>query len=127
MMVRNLFLYTGLARKEDFPFITYYCPRCHALNRPRNSSPSSPSTSTFDATSPTIKGLELIEPNSVSMKASPLSSSVADDLHMSEKPSPTSSPVGDTAQMSDKVSAACSPVGEAESSGKIVDDGPSSR
>lgn len=27
-------LFTGLARKEDFPFITYYCPHCHALNRP---------------------------------------------------------------------------------------------
>lgn len=28
---------TGLARKEDFPFITYYCPHCHALNRPKGS------------------------------------------------------------------------------------------
>ncbi|KAL6009027.1 hypothetical protein ACLOJK_022254 [Asimina triloba] len=24
-----------LARKEDFPFITYYCPHCHALNKSR--------------------------------------------------------------------------------------------
>ena len=22
----------GLARKEDFPHVTYYCPHCHALN-----------------------------------------------------------------------------------------------
>ncbi|CAN1246570.1 Uncharacterized protein At2g24330 [Linum grandiflorum] len=26
-----------LARKEDFPFVTYYCPHCHALNQPKNS------------------------------------------------------------------------------------------
>lgn len=27
----------GLARKEDFPYITYYCPHCNALNRPKES------------------------------------------------------------------------------------------
>lgn len=26
---------TGLARKEDFPYITYYCPHCNALNKPK--------------------------------------------------------------------------------------------
>lgn len=25
----------GLAQKEDFPYITYYCPHCHALNKPK--------------------------------------------------------------------------------------------
>ena len=25
-------IFAGLARKEDFPHITYYCPHCHALN-----------------------------------------------------------------------------------------------
>ena len=28
-MLREL---AGLARKEDFPHVTYYCPHCHALN-----------------------------------------------------------------------------------------------
>lgn len=28
--------FPGLARMEDFPYITYYCPHCHALNRPKN-------------------------------------------------------------------------------------------
>ncbi|KAF8704086.1 hypothetical protein HU200_031573 [Digitaria exilis] len=28
-MIREL---AGLARKEDFPHVTYYCPHCHALN-----------------------------------------------------------------------------------------------
>ncbi|XP_015168256.1 LOW QUALITY PROTEIN: uncharacterized protein At2g24330-like [Solanum tuberosum] len=31
----NCHMHNGLARKEDFPYITYYCPHCHALNRPK--------------------------------------------------------------------------------------------
>lgn len=27
----------GLARKEDFAYITYYCPHCNALNKPKHS------------------------------------------------------------------------------------------
>ncbi|CAL0333036.1 unnamed protein product [Lupinus luteus] len=30
-------MHNGLARKEDFPFITYYCPHCHGLNKPKQS------------------------------------------------------------------------------------------
>ncbi|CAN0830310.1 Uncharacterized protein At2g24330 [Linum grandiflorum] len=33
----NCHMHNGLARKEDFPFVTYYCPHCHALNQPKNS------------------------------------------------------------------------------------------
>ncbi|KAI3809603.1 hypothetical protein L1987_19198 [Smallanthus sonchifolius] len=33
----NCHKHNGLARKEDYPFITYYCPHCHALNKPKNS------------------------------------------------------------------------------------------
>ncbi|KAK7293563.1 hypothetical protein RJT34_16431 [Clitoria ternatea] len=33
----NCNMHNGLARKEDFPFITYYCPHCHALNKPKQS------------------------------------------------------------------------------------------
>ncbi|WCJ38934.1 hypothetical protein M5689_019964 [Euphorbia peplus] len=28
-------MHNGLARKEEFPYITYYCPHCHALNQPK--------------------------------------------------------------------------------------------
>ncbi|KAJ7980701.1 Lunapark domain containing protein [Quillaja saponaria] len=31
----NCHMHNGLARKEDFPYITYYCPHCHALNKPK--------------------------------------------------------------------------------------------
>ncbi|KAK7384821.1 hypothetical protein VNO78_30524 [Psophocarpus tetragonolobus] len=33
----NCRMHNGLSRKEDFPFITYYCPHCHALNKPKQS------------------------------------------------------------------------------------------
>ncbi|XP_071691898.1 uncharacterized protein At2g24330-like [Rutidosis leptorrhynchoides] len=36
-------MHNGLARKEDFLVITYYCPHCHALNKPRNWDESSTS------------------------------------------------------------------------------------
>ncbi|KAL8235428.1 hypothetical protein R6Q59_021528 [Mikania micrantha] len=32
----NCHMHNGLARKEDFLVFTYYCPHCHALNKPRN-------------------------------------------------------------------------------------------
>ncbi|XP_009611523.1 uncharacterized protein At2g24330-like [Nicotiana tomentosiformis] len=31
----NCHMHNGLARKEDFTYVTYYCPHCNALNRPR--------------------------------------------------------------------------------------------
>ncbi|KAG9155967.1 hypothetical protein Leryth_012039 [Lithospermum erythrorhizon] len=31
----NCHMHNGLARKEDFPYITYYCPHCKELNRPK--------------------------------------------------------------------------------------------
>ncbi|KAG1362820.1 hypothetical protein COCNU_10G010390 [Cocos nucifera] len=33
----NCHMHNGLARKEDFPYITYYCPHCHALNTSKQS------------------------------------------------------------------------------------------
>lgn len=30
-------MHNGLAKKEDFPYITYYCPHCKALNQPKQS------------------------------------------------------------------------------------------
>ncbi|XP_076942537.1 uncharacterized protein At2g24330-like [Bidens hawaiensis] len=108
----NCHMHNGLVRKEDFPFITYYCPHCHALNRPRNSNPSSPSTSTVGATSPTIGSLDSVGPCCASMKVSPLGSPVGDTGLMSENVSAASSVVGDTVHPSEKVSASSSVVGD---------------
>ncbi|KAL5836601.1 hypothetical protein ACOSQ3_013770 [Xanthoceras sorbifolium] len=33
----NCHMHNGLAKKEDFPYITYYCPHCNALNTPKQS------------------------------------------------------------------------------------------
>ncbi|GJN02309.1 hypothetical protein PR202_ga19648 [Eleusine coracana subsp. coracana] len=33
----NCHMHNGLAMKEDFSHVTYYCPHCHALNRPNQS------------------------------------------------------------------------------------------
>lgn len=42
----NCHMHNGLARKEDFPHITYYCPHCHALNTSQQSrEPASGSSS----------------------------------------------------------------------------------
>ncbi|CAN8284125.1 unnamed protein product [Cochlearia groenlandica] len=32
----NCHMHNGLARKEDFPYMTYYCPHCQALNKPKH-------------------------------------------------------------------------------------------
>ncbi|XP_066318913.1 uncharacterized protein At2g24330-like [Miscanthus floridulus] len=33
----NCHTHNGLARKEDYPHVTYYCPHCHALNTSKQS------------------------------------------------------------------------------------------
>ncbi|XP_011006697.1 PREDICTED: uncharacterized protein At2g24330-like [Populus euphratica] len=48
----NCHMHNGLARKEDFPYITYYCPHCRSLNQPKRleehvSGSSSPDLSTL--------------------------------------------------------------------------------
>lgn len=42
----NCHMHNGLARKEDFPYITYYCPHCNALNRHKQSEDRSSGSST---------------------------------------------------------------------------------
>ncbi|CAH8388322.1 unnamed protein product [Eruca vesicaria subsp. sativa] len=37
IICENCHMHNGLARKEDFAYITYYCPHCNALNKPKHS------------------------------------------------------------------------------------------
>ncbi|KAK1439636.1 hypothetical protein QVD17_05456 [Tagetes erecta] len=64
----NCHMHNGLARKEDYPFITYYCPHCHALNKPKNSVLPSDKTSPVSL-SPNIASMDakLTEKNNESM------------------------------------------------------------
>ncbi|KAL3840754.1 hypothetical protein ACJIZ3_025345 [Penstemon smallii] len=57
----NCHMHNGLARKEDFPYITYYCPHCNALNRPKQpgelaSSSNSPTTTSLT----TVEDVEVV-------------------------------------------------------------------
>ncbi|GFP79930.1 uncharacterized protein at2g24330 [Phtheirospermum japonicum] len=81
----NCHMHNGLARKEDFPYVTYYCPHCSALNRPKQSddrvsvSDSPPTKATVDdAVVVTSPGGSTVE------KVSPSASPVADATDTSE-------------------------------------------
>ncbi|KAL6338469.1 hypothetical protein AAG906_020561 [Vitis piasezkii] len=52
----NCHMHNGLAQKEDFPYVTYYCPHCHALNQSKQaeehaSRSNSPRTGSADGIS----------------------------------------------------------------------------
>ncbi|XP_042047300.1 uncharacterized protein At2g24330-like [Salvia splendens] len=55
----NCHMHNGLARKEDYPFVTYYCPHCQALNQPKHSEHGSGLTTrtTSGLTTRTTSGL----------------------------------------------------------------------
>ncbi|CAA6655784.1 unnamed protein product [Spirodela intermedia] len=72
----NCRMHNGLARKDDFPYITYYCPHCDALNGPRQSEElaSGPSS---EKTGPRTTALDYVSnTNSVLEEAEITSSSV---------------------------------------------------
>ncbi|KAL0345285.1 UNVERIFIED_CONTAM: hypothetical protein Sradi_4359800 [Sesamum radiatum] len=56
LICRNCHMHNGLARKEDFPYITYYCPHCNALNAPKQ-----PEDHIFASNSPTTTSLATVE------------------------------------------------------------------
>lgn len=77
---------TGLVRKEEFPFITYYCPHCHALNKPKNSGVSSETTmSPVLGPSRTVSAdVKLIEENNEKVVPGEIISHVAGDVEEKE-------------------------------------------
>ncbi|ONK79794.1 uncharacterized protein A4U43_C01F10140 [Asparagus officinalis] len=46
----NCHMHNGLARKEDYPYVTYYCPHCHTLNGSRQPGENVSSLSSDQAT-----------------------------------------------------------------------------
>ncbi|CAA0819928.1 Protein of unknown function (DUF2296 [Striga hermonthica] len=93
----NCHMHNGLARKEDFPYVTYYCPHCNALNRSKQSDDR---VSVSDC--PTPMSLDMNMDNAVVGR--PCGSTV-------DKVSPSASPVADYTV--DKVSSSASPVADA--------------
>jgi hypothetical protein len=70
-----------LARKEDFPHITYYCPHCNALNTSNQSEVRLPSPSARENSVTPIAEIQ----NSVTIKDSKVVSSVPVVQELPEK------------------------------------------
>ncbi|KAJ4974698.1 hypothetical protein NE237_007872 [Protea cynaroides] len=60
----NCYMHNGLARKEDFPYITYYCPHCNALNRSRQLEEHATNSISDNACSPTPSNGDVIDNSS---------------------------------------------------------------
>ncbi|KAL1813035.1 hypothetical protein ACET3Z_023100 [Daucus carota] len=74
----NCHMHNGLARKEDYPYITYYCPHCNALNRPKQLEGSSPPGSSL-VSSPISGPLKPVDEVSVDQNVSKPTSDRASD------------------------------------------------
>ncbi|KAL5190122.1 Cryptochrome DASH, chloroplastic/mitochondrial [Glycine soja] len=92
----NCYMHNGLARKEDFPVITYYCPHCHALNKPKQSDEhisglTSPNTGgtpkTDDGVADAVKNARASPAESVITSSSPGSASSSEIEEVSERAS----------------------------------------
>ncbi|XP_076958606.1 uncharacterized protein LOC143634397 [Bidens hawaiensis] len=51
----NCHMHNGLARKEEFPFTTYYCLHCNVLNKPKNLDKMSPVSGSQETASTDVK------------------------------------------------------------------------
>ncbi|CAJ1973796.1 unnamed protein product [Sphenostylis stenocarpa] len=79
----NCYMHNGLARKEDFPFITYYCPHCHALNKPKQlderisglTSPNTGTPNTVNSVTDAVKNVRASAAESIITGSSPGSAS----------------------------------------------------
>lgn len=61
LICKNCHMHNGLARKEDFQFIAYYCPHCKSLNASRQLGESAGDGNTPLATTPRAGDLQALE------------------------------------------------------------------
>ncbi|XP_075089107.1 uncharacterized protein At2g24330-like isoform X1 [Nicotiana tabacum] len=81
----NCHMHNGLARKEDFPYITYYCPHCHALNKSKQVDDCGSGTSTPNLGSTTVVAdIDLVKQGG---------GSIPDKISASASGSPVATPV----------------------------------
>lgn len=81
----NCLPFAGLARKEDYPYITYYCPHCHALNMHKHSQDHASGPNTSDLSSSLVPDAEVIE-NASAPVAEEISASTETDIVSSNVP-----------------------------------------
>ncbi|KAK8947765.1 hypothetical protein KSP40_PGU007562 [Platanthera guangdongensis] len=72
----NCHMHNGLARKEDYPYITYYCPHCHALNGSQRVEDRLPDSSSGRAT-PGTSSDGSIHSSASSLTGTPVSSKLS--------------------------------------------------
>ncbi|RDX57667.1 hypothetical protein CR513_63073, partial [Mucuna pruriens] len=91
----NCYMHNGLARKEDFPFITYYCPHCNALNKPKQlderisglTSPNTGTPKTDDGEADAVKNARASAAESIITSSSPASVTSSEIEEVSERAS----------------------------------------
>ncbi|KAK4370490.1 hypothetical protein RND71_009965 [Anisodus tanguticus] len=68
LICSNCHMHNGLARKEEFPYITYYCPHYNAVNRPKQLADGASGSSTLNMACTTIVAdADLVKQDSGSM------------------------------------------------------------
>lgn len=72
LICKNCHMHNGLARKEDFQYVAYYCPHCHALNESQQLGESAADGSNSLAATPRAAGLQGLNNNDILMVSAPL-------------------------------------------------------
>lgn len=86
LICKNCHMHNGLARKEDFQYIAYYCPHCQSLNGSRQLGESSADGSSSLATTPRASAVQALNSNDLLMANVHLATAVAaTEAEISEK------------------------------------------
>ncbi|XP_015080152.1 uncharacterized protein At2g24330-like [Solanum pennellii] len=93
LICSNCHMHNGLARKEELPYITYYCPHCNALNGPKQLADGASSLLNMASTT-IVADADLVKQDSGSI---------------AERDSASSSPAGETTEGNSIVSESSSP------------------
>ncbi|KAH7422514.1 hypothetical protein KP509_12G011200 [Ceratopteris richardii] len=83
LICKNCHMHNGLARKEDFQYIAYYCRHCHCLNQSRQLEENVGDVSTPLVTTPRAEDVQSLQ-NAVSLITN-ASEIVGTDISTSEK------------------------------------------
>lgn len=86
LICKNCHMHNGLARKEDFQYIAYYCPHCQSLNGSRQLGESAADGSSSLATTPQTRAVQALNSNDLLMANVHLATAVAaTEAEVSEK------------------------------------------
>lgn len=72
LICKNCHMHNGLARKEDFQYVAYYCPHCHGLNESQQFGERAADGSNPLAATPRAAGLQGLNNDDILMASAPL-------------------------------------------------------